>query len=45
LTIGLFLIVGSILKVPFPWALLNIAMGILLCLPSFPAVRCWAQFG
>jgi hypothetical protein len=43
-TIGLFLIAGSILKVQFPWALANIATGVLFCFPCVPAARCWTQF-
>ncbi len=43
-TIGVFMIVRSMIETPFPWTLVNIAMGILFCLPSIPAVRCWSQF-
>jgi len=42
-TIGLFLIVRSIIETPFPWTLVNIGMGILFCLPTVPAIRSWKQ--
>jgi hypothetical protein len=41
--IGVFLIVGSMFETPFPWTLVNIAMGICLCLPVVPAARHWSQ--
>jgi hypothetical protein len=42
--IGFFLIVRSMIETPFPWTLVNIAMGVLFCLPAVPAIRCWSQF-
>lgn len=44
LAIGIFIIVRSTIETAFPWTLINIAMGVLFCLPTMPAIRCWGQF-
>ena len=41
LATGLFLVIGSVLEVPFPWSLINIAMGVALCAPALLASLCW----
>lgn len=42
--IGCFVIVRSVIETPFPWILVNIALGLLFCLPLVPAIRCWREF-
>ncbi len=39
LLVGLWLIIGSLLKVSFPGMLINIAMGVVFCLPAVSIVR------
>jgi hypothetical protein len=41
LATGLFLVIGSVLEVPFPWSLIKIAMGVALCAPALLASLCW----
>ena len=41
LATGLFLVIVSVLEVPFPWSLINIAMGVALCAPALLASLCW----
>lgn len=41
--IGIFVVVRAVIETPFPWTLLNIAIGIAFCLPFVPAVRCWRE--
>jgi hypothetical protein len=41
LSAGLFLIIGSVMKVPLPWSLLNILFGAVLCAPAVFAPLCW----
>jgi hypothetical protein len=40
---GLFLAVGSVFKVPFPWLLINIAIGSLLVIAATGVLREWRQ--
>lgn len=39
--IGIFVVVRAIIETPFPWTLVNIALGLAFCIPFVPAVRCW----
>jgi hypothetical protein len=41
--IGSFVIVRAIVETPFPWILLNIALGLLFCVPFIPAIRYWRE--
>jgi hypothetical protein len=41
--IGVFVVVRSIIETPFPWTLLNVAIGLAFCIPSIPALRCWHE--
>jgi hypothetical protein len=40
---GIFVVVRSIIETPFPWTLLNIAIGLAFFTPSVPALRCWHE--
>jgi hypothetical protein len=39
LAVGVWLIVGSLLHVPFPYCLINVALGAVACLPAVAALR------
>jgi hypothetical protein len=39
--LGIFVVVRSIIETPFPWTLINIALGLAFCIPVVPALRCW----
>ena len=39
---GIWLIVGSLLTVAWPWAIINISLGIVLILPTVITYRRWA---
>ncbi len=41
--IGLFVAIRATIETPFPWTLVNIALGILFCLPAVAAIRCWSE--
>ena len=41
--IGIFVVVRAVIETPFPWTLLNIAIGIAFCVPFLPALRCWRE--
>jgi hypothetical protein len=43
LGIGILVVVRSLIETPFPWTLLNIAIGVAFCVPSIPALRCWRE--
>jgi hypothetical protein len=43
LSIGLFVIVRAVIETPLPWTLLNIALGIVFCLPVVPAIHCSSE--
>ena len=42
-SIGVWMVILSILKVPLPWLILNIAFGAALLVPAVITVRCWPQ--
>ena len=39
--VAAWLAIGSIISVPFPWSLINIAFAAALCLPAVFAIRSW----
>lgn len=41
--IGIFVVVRAIIETPFPWMLINIALGLMFCIPFVPALRCWHE--
>jgi hypothetical protein len=41
--LGIYMIGGSIISVPFPWLLLNILLSILLLFPSWATWRRWSD--
>jgi hypothetical protein len=43
LSIGVFVVVRAIIETPFPWTLVNIAFGLVFCIPFVPAVRGWRE--
>lgn len=43
LAAGLWLGVGSIFKVLFPWMLINIPFGLVLCIPAYLTVKAWKE--
>jgi hypothetical protein len=40
---GLFLVIGGLAKVPFPWMLLDVMFGIVLCAAPTVVLRDWRQ--
>jgi hypothetical protein len=42
-SIGMWMVILSIVKVPLPWLILNIAFGGVLLVPGVITVRCWPQ--
>ena len=42
-SIGLWMGILSIVKVPMPWSILNIAFGCVLLVPGVITFRCWSQ--
>jgi len=43
--VGIWLVVGSTLSVPFPWSLINIGVGSLLVWPAIHLGRAWWRHG
>jgi len=43
LLMALWLTIGSIIKVPFPWMLINIAFASVLFIPSYLVVKSWGE--
>jgi len=41
--LGLFLAVGSVFKVPLPWVLLDVAMGLLFCIVATKVLKEWLR--
>ncbi len=41
--VGLFVTVRATIETPFPWTLVNLALGICFCLPAVAAIRCWSE--
>ena len=40
---GLWLVLGSLLYVPFPWLMINVAFGSVACVPAWLAYRGWSD--
>jgi hypothetical protein len=40
--VGVWLAIGSIISVPFPWLLINVACGAVLLTPVICAIRSWS---
>jgi len=41
--IGIWMGILSIVNVPLPWSILNVAFGCALLVPGVITVRCWSQ--
>ena len=41
--VAIYLAIGSIMKVPFPWVLLNLVGALFLMVPAIIAVRRWSE--